>query len=86
MSVQEPVIEGVEEVEPRVWVLVAYIKGISLNPDEVSDEGAGYKGEGEGYLALIGVQWLYSGIQSKVAPQIFDEFFGFGTISFELLG
>ena len=55
MSVQEPVIEGVEEVEPHVWVFIAYVKGIPLNSDEVSDEGARYKSEGEGYFALIGV-------------------------------
>ena len=55
MSVQESVVEGVEEVKPRVWVFVAHVKSISLNPNEISDEGAGYKGEGEGYFALIGV-------------------------------
>ena len=68
MSVQESVIEGVEEVEPRVWVFVACVKGVSLNPNEISNEGARYKGEGEGYFALIGVQWLYPGVQAKVAP------------------
>ena len=62
MRVQESIIEGIEEVEPSIWVFVACVKGISLDPDEVSDEGAGYKSEGEGYFALIGVQWLYSGI------------------------
>ena len=55
MSVQESIIEGVKEVKPRVWVFIACVKGVSLNSDEVSDEGAGYKSEGEGYLALIGV-------------------------------
>ena len=55
MSVQESVIEGVEEIEPRVWVFIARIKGVTLNSDEVPDEGARYKGESEGYFALIGV-------------------------------
>ena len=55
MSVQESIIEGIEEVEPRVRVFVAHVKGVSLNPNEISNEGAGYKGEGEGYFALIGV-------------------------------
>ena len=55
MSVQEPIIEGVEEVEPRVWVFVARVKSVSLNSNEISDERSGYKGESEGYFALIGV-------------------------------
>ena len=55
MSVQESVVEGVEEVEPRVWVFIAHVEGVSLNSDEVSDKGAGYKGKGEGHFALIGV-------------------------------
>ena len=62
MRVQESIIEGVEEVKPSIWVLVARVESISLDPDEVSDEGAGYKSEGEGYFALIRVQRLYSGI------------------------
>ena len=52
---QESIIEGIEEVEPRVWVFIARVKGVSLNPNEVPNEGTGYKGEGEGYFALIGV-------------------------------
>ena len=55
MSVQKSVVEGVKEVEPRVWVFIACVKGVTLDSDEVPDEGAGYKGEGEGYFALIGV-------------------------------
>ena len=55
MRVQESIIEGIEEVKPGVWVFVAHVEGISLDPDEVSDEGAGYKSEGEGYFALIRV-------------------------------
>ena len=55
MSVQESVIEGVEEVEPCVWFFITSIEGVSLDSDEVSDEGTGYKSEGEGYFALIGV-------------------------------
>ena len=55
MGVQEPVIEGVEEVEPRVRMFITCIKGVPLNPNEVSDKGAGYKSEGEGYFPLIGV-------------------------------
>ena len=55
MRIQESIIEGIEEVEPRVWVFVAHVKGVSLDPNEISNKGAGYKGEGEGYLALIGV-------------------------------
>ena len=86
VSVQESIIEGIKKVEPRVWVFIACVEGISLDSDEVSDEGAGYESEGEGYFALVGVQGLYSGIQAKVASQIFNEFFGFGAISFEFLG
>ena len=85
MSVQESVIEGVEEVEPRVWFFVACIKGISLDSDEISDEGAGYEGESKGYFALIGIQGLHPSIQTKVAPQVFDEFFCLGAISFKFL-
>ena len=55
MCVQESIIEGVKEVEPCVWVFIACVKVVSLNPDEVSDEGAGYESEGKGYFALIGV-------------------------------
>ena len=55
MSVQESIIEGIEEVEPRVWMFITRVKGVPLNSDEISDEGAGYKSEGEGYFALIGV-------------------------------
>ena len=55
VSVQESIIEGIEEVEPRVWVFIARVKDVSLNSDEISDKGAGYEGEGEGYFALIGV-------------------------------
>ena len=86
MSIQESIIEGVEEIEPRVRVFITCIKGISLDPDKIPDEGAGYEGESEGYFALIGVQRLYPSVQAKVASQIFNEFFGFGAISFEFLG
>ena len=55
VSVQESIIEGIEEVEPRVWVFIAHVEGVSLNPDEVSDKGARNKGQGEGYFALISV-------------------------------
>ena len=55
MGVQESVIEGVEEVEPCIRMFITRIKGVSLNSNEVSDEGAGYKSEGEGHFALIGV-------------------------------
>ena len=62
MGVQESVIEGVEEVKPRVWMLIARVKGVPLNSNKVPDEGARYKSEGEGYFALIGVQWLHSSV------------------------
>ena len=62
MRVQESIVEGVEEIEPSIRVFIARIERVSLDPDEVSDEGAGYKSEGEGYLALIRVQRLYPGI------------------------
>ena len=86
MRVQESIIEGVEEIKPSVWVFVARVEGVSLDPDKVSDEGAGYEGEGEGYFALIRIQRLYPGIQAKVASQIFYKFLGFGAVSFEFLG
>ena len=86
MGVQESIVEGVEEIEPRVWVFVTGVKGVSLDSDEVPDEGAGYKSEGKGYFALVGVQGLYPGVQAKVASQVFDEFFGFGAVSFKFLG
>ena len=62
VSVQESIIESVEEVEPRVWVFIARVESVSLNSDEVPDEGSGYKSEGEGYFALISVQGLHPSI------------------------
>ena len=62
VRVQESIIEGVEEIKPSIWVFVANVESVSLDPDEVSDEGARYESEGEGYFALIRIQRLYSGI------------------------
>ena len=67
VGIQESMVKGVQEVKPGVWVFITRIKRVTLNSDEVSDEGTGYEGEGEGYFALIGVQGLHSGIQAKVA-------------------
>ena len=55
VRVQESIIKGIKEVEPGVRVFVTRVESVSLDSDEVPDEGAGYKGEGEGYFALIGV-------------------------------
>ena len=38
-----------------VWMFITRVQCVPLDSDEVSDEGARYEGEGEGYFALIGV-------------------------------
>ena len=37
VGVQEPVVEGVQEVEPGIWFFTAGVEGIALNSDEISD-------------------------------------------------